>query len=175
MKCSKCSKEFRAEDFYRDRRNKSGFSYKCKECTNKYLKEYYKNNRPKILKRAKTYWDANKDVINSNNKNYYQRHRLHLISQSKERSEEIKRTVYTHYGSYCRCCGENNIVFLTIDHINGGGTKHRRSVGTGVAFYSWVVKHNFPDDLQILCYNCNMGKERNNGTCPHEQNREFLL
>ena len=28
---------------------------------------------------------------------------------------------------------------------------------------------DFPEGFQILCFNCNAGKHRNGGRCPHEQ------
>src|SRR5882762_6979050 len=29
-----------------------------------------------------------------------------------------KRQIFDHYGNCCACCGEKEIVFLTVDHIN---------------------------------------------------------
>ena len=29
------------------------------------------------------------------------------------------------------------------------------------------ISRNFPDFLQILCFNCNCGRNRNGGICPH--------
>lgn len=47
--------------------------------------------------------------------------------------------------------------FLTIDHINGGGSKLRRSENLyGLKFYRWIKNNNFPDSLRILCFNCNI-------------------
>ena len=73
------------------------------------------------------------------------------------------------YGAACKCCGETEHRFLALDHINGGGFKHRKSLGiprNGTAFYSWVAKNNYPPELQILCHNCNMAKGFY-GSCPH--------
>ena len=33
--------------------------------------------------------------------------------------------------------------------------------------WEWTMKNNYPDYLQILCWNCNLGKSLNGGTCPH--------
>lgn len=66
-----------------------------------------------------------------------------------------------------------SIDFLTIDHINNNGAEHRRKlfgnrlIG-GYAFYTWIIKNNFPEDLQVLCMNCQFGRKFNNGVCPHE-------
>lgn len=57
--------------------------------------------------------------------------------------------------------------FLIIDHIDGGGTKHRKEVGKGAAFYRWLEKNNYPLNFQVLCMNCQFGK-RICGVCPHQ-------
>lgn len=72
------------------------------------------------------------------------------------------------YGGKCACCGETELAFLCIDHVDGGGTLHRQAVGRG----SWLVyadikKRGFPPGFQVLCANCNMAKELPEG-CPHQ-------
>jgi len=76
--------------------------------------------------------------------------------------------VMAHYGGRCACCGEDRLQFLTIDHINGGGTKHRKEIGHGGhAVYRWLIRNDFPPDFQVLCFNCNDGRQVNGGICPH--------
>jgi hypothetical protein len=84
---------------------------------------------------------------------------------------KTKKSVFDHYGNKCQCCGEENGYFLDLDHINNDGHKHRKAIGLsgGSEFYRWVIKNNFPDYLQLLCANCNQGKRRNGGVCPHQQ------
>ena len=82
-----------------------------------------------------------------------------------------KQTVYEHYGDTCACCGEGQMDFLTIDHVNEDGADHRKtltSAGGGYAIYSWLVENDFPDDFQVLCWNCQWGKKKNDGVCPHQ-------
>lgn len=83
----------------------------------------------------------------------------------------LKRVVFGHYGVSCKCCGETNQKFLSIDHINNDGAKQRKTFGlcSGVQFYCWIVKQGFPNDLQVLCMNCNCGKRYNGGVCPHQE------
>ena len=40
----------------------------------------------------------------------------------------------------------------------------------GIQFNKWLIKNNFPEGYQILCYNCNTVKARY-GQCIHERNR----
>jgi len=70
------------------------------------------------------------------------------------------------YGGECVCCGENNLEFLCIDHINGGGNKHRKKVGHGGTFYRWLRKNNMPEGYRVLCHNCNQSIGYY-GYCPH--------
>lgn len=75
-----------------------------------------------------------------------------------------------HYGGKCACCGESEIVFLTLDHPNLDGNKHRRKLGLspGLQFYCYLIKHSFIIDveLRVLCYNCNMATKYGK-PCPH--------
>lgn len=95
----------------------------------------------------------------------------------KQHIKDIYSTVINHYGAKCSCTGciESNPAFLTLDHINNDGATHRKSLGlsSGVNFYRWVIANNFPSGLQTLCMNCNWGKNRNGGICPHEDTRNL--
>ena len=68
----------------------------------------------------------------------------------------------------CACCGEKTYEFLSIDHIDGGGSKHRRDmkISGGTATTEWLVRNKFPKGFQVLCHNCNMAKGFY-GECPH--------
>ena len=88
--------------------------------------------------------------------------------RKKLRNEEqnLKLQVIAAYGGACSCCGEIDPRFLTVDHVNGGGTKHREE--TKGKLYRWVRNNNFPTSIQILCFNCNCGRSVNGGICPHK-------
>jgi hypothetical protein len=66
----------------------------------------------------------------------------------------------------CACCGESILLFLALDHVNGGGYQQHRELGGG-GFYSWLRKNNYPEGFQLLCHNCNFGRQLNGGVCPH--------
>ena len=101
--------------------------------------------------------------------------RCYENDEKRHKRAEIRRRakVIEHYNNKCACvkCPETKIQFLTIDHINNDGKQHRKEIGIsrgGDQFYKWIIKNNFPKFLQLLCWNCNLGKEHNNGVCPHE-------
>ena len=84
--------------------------------------------------------------------------------------EKHKAMVMEAYGNKCACCGETEPFFLSIDHVNNDGfmaRKHKLHPTDTLNFYRWLVKNDFPKDFQILCMNCNFGKARNGGVCPH--------
>jgi hypothetical protein len=87
------------------------------------------------------------------------------------RNQAIRLRCIEAYGGECSCCGETEFVFLVIDHVNGGGAEHRRQIGAGNALCQWLIKNNFPDGFQVLCWNCNYAKHRL-GVCPHQRAKE---
>jgi hypothetical protein len=82
--------------------------------------------------------------------------------------ERAWQTVLDYYGRACECCLEADPDFLTIDHVDRDGAKHRREgVRGGKEFARWLVRNGFPGGFRLLCFNCNIGRERNGGVCPH--------
>ena len=82
----------------------------------------------------------------------------------KKRLETLNK-----YGGKCACCGEPEVLFLDFDHVNNDGYIHRKTMNkSGNSIVKWVIKNNYPDTIQVLCSNCNQGKRRNGGICPHE-------
>lgn len=84
--------------------------------------------------------------------------------------DKVRELVFNHYGKACACCGEDNELFLTIDHINNDG--HTESVtakkrDSGRTMYARIIRMGYPITFQTLCMNCNFGKMRNKGICPH--------
>lgn len=88
-----------------------------------------------------------------------------------KKNRETRNMVFDHYGRQCVCCGESCFFFLTIDHIDNNGAEHRKQIGQWGAknFYQWLRRNNFPEGFQTMCYNCNLGKNRNGVVCPHKQ------
>jgi hypothetical protein len=90
---------------------------------------------------------------------------------NREREQRIKREVMQHYGNcMCACCGESHLEFLAIDHVNGGGRKHRKEIRSkgGCHFYLWLRRNGYPEGYQVLCHNCNLAKSCF-GICPHKK------
>lgn len=112
-------------------------------------------------------------------------HPLSLESKAQQRDKrklreaQLKEEVLTYYskdqilGCSCQGCKIQNLKFLTIDHINGGGCKHREEIKNqgGHKFYLWLKQQKYPKGYQTLCFNCNSAKGAF-GICPHELGEE---
>lgn len=93
--------------------------------------------------------------------------------RKRRKRKEQRQQVISHYGGICTCCGLDDLDVLSIDHINGGGNRHRRIIGdSSYQMYKWIIKNNYPEDFQVLCMNCNLAKAH--GVCPHESQNQSL-
>ena len=75
-----------------------------------------------------------KAYMHDYNKEYKKEHKedLRIMNNNwkKDKNKKNRLQVLSHYSPSlkCQCCGENHYEFLTIDHINGDGAKHRREI-----------------------------------------------
>jgi hypothetical protein len=103
---------------------------------------------------------------------WYARNREYCKAKTAAYRELAKDAAFNAYGGYvCKCCNEKEKMFLDIDHINNDGAKHRRenNLTSGNQLYIWLRTNNYPPGFQVLCSNCNRGKFRNGGVCPHQK------
>ena len=106
-------------------------------------------------------------------------HRSQYARNQREWKRKIREAALRHYSGgtpLCACCGETMLDFLTLDHVGGGGVKHRRALaeegqGSGTAIYSVLKKLGYPSGYQVLCCNCNWAKGRR-GQCPHKTKKD---
>ncbi len=91
--------------------------------------------------------------------------------KKKIQRDLLRQKIFEKYGTFCVCCGESNLAFLTLDHIDGSGAEHRRSLGLGRAggtrFYAKIIHLDKDPRIQVLCMNCNLAKHVR-GICPHQ-------
>jgi hypothetical protein len=87
----------------------------------------------------------------------------------------FKKLAIKHYSNdkfECNCCGENQLGFLTIDHINKDGGKHKKEIHRQL--YKWLFDNDFPKGFQVLCFNCNSGRNiTEDKKCPHKLQLNF--
>lgn len=80
----------------------------------------------------------------------------------------LRKNVLFHYSNgamSCACCGESYQEFLSIDHINGNGSKHCKEIN--MPLYRFLKKQNYPPGYRVLCRNCNQA-DGYYGKCPHQ-------
>lgn len=160
--CSKCH-EIKDQDSWHGKQ--------CRACILKYrrewsirskewLQEYYR--QPHLRK-------INADRATKWNQNHPEKRRKNALAYYYR----LQDAAIEAYGGYrCACCGETERLFLNLDHINNDGSKFRKETGFnhhGAKFYKWLRDQGWPSGYQVLCSNCNHGKHRNNGICPHQR------
>ena len=122
--------------------------------------------RTKPEKDAKHY-RKNVDKIRKQANIYYAKNKLSIIEKYRKKDRALKEEIMVAYGGKCECCGEKHIEFLTIDHVNGDGSKHRAKCGKGRKIYADIKKQGYPKDkYRCLCLNCNIALGFY-GYCPH--------
>ena len=122
-------------------------------------KKYYQ--RPEIkekqIRKSKERYEKNKEVIKEK-----------MRKRGKENYRILKKEFFDIYGNVCECCGESNLLFLSLDHLNNDGNKERKIYQTR-DIYKKAVKEKNKTKYQTLCFNCNQGKYINGGICPHKK------
>lgn len=141
-------------------------------------KKYYYAHREERIAHQKEYALAHKEHIVEYKKQWRQSsrgkeltakwredNREHLREGQKIRNANVKYEVLSHYSvediPICELCLAKGVRcvdtrLLTIDHINGGGTEHRKEVGAGARFYRWLKRNNYPEGYRVLCFGCNL-------------------
>jgi hypothetical protein len=109
-------------------------------------------------------------------KKMYQKHKTNYADRQRERHRNLKWLVIEQLGGKCACCGETTMEFLTVDHINGDGAAHRKSIAntaraSSLMIYKDIRNQGFPrDKYRVLCFNCNCSIGCW-GYCPHTHSR----
>lgn len=182
--CYKCTKDKNTSEFGKHKGKQDGLQPLCKQCVKDYRKdnkdkfaqydkEKYEKHGEKIRDRQKNARKLDPEKFSLRNKLYRENNYEYLKEYDAEKNRNFKIEVFSHYGSECECCGEQFMELLTIDHVKGGGTSHRKEVGFGLNFYRWLKDNNFPKEgFRVLCMNCNHSYGVR-GYCPHKDGTKF--
>ncbi len=139
----------------------------------RYSLKHYRKNRKKYIEKNREWRENNKDKLTK----YRDDNRERFNESSVERWKNNRLKVITHYSNntmQCNDCKDNHYEFLTVDHIDGGGKKHREEIGGG-HLVSWLIRNNFPEGFQVLCYNCNLSKGYKNNASNNNVSRRALI
>ena len=90
------------------------------------------------------------------------------------RKQRIHDKFFEMYGNKCACpgCNEKNKGFLTLDHVISNNSMPVDKRKKGLKAYRDAIREYRPDLYQVLCYNCNCAKNRNDEVCPHIEIKE---
>ena len=81
---------------------------------------------------------------------------------NQQRHRDLREILFDRLGTHvCARCGFSDKRALQFDHLNGGGSHHRRSLPSGSAYYRTLVEMSpaeFRQTFQVLCANCNVIK-----------------
>lgn len=171
LKCYRCKNVFpKTLEFFCPDKTKvknGGFTSDCKDCRTEARKTLYDPKKRQKQKERNSLGLCMHCIepLAPGSKNFCLKH----IQRAKDLRQNLRRDIYEHYGNKCACCGESDVRFLSIDHVNNNGAEERRqsrSRFTGVGICRHIQRNNYPTDYQLLCFNCNFAKGIY-GTCPH--------
>lgn len=172
--CSICGEIKEIIYFYRNKKAKNGYQKHCKQCHNKMSFDWWHKNIDKrreiSRKSAKIFRAKYPQKIKEQRKKYYELYGEKYKKNSRERLLKFKKIVIEKYGGKCICCGESDYRFLCLDHKNNNGNQYRKK-GIARNLIYWAYKNNFPNSLQLMCFNCNFGRAFFGGKekiCPHK-------
>jgi hypothetical protein len=159
----------------KSRHGKVTTAYRCVLCSGRNRATQYAKDPKKSAKSVKKWRKKNPERAQQIQRDYIANHpekyRGYLDTRIEKRAAN-RLLVLTHYSDgkpRCACpgCVEETIEFLSIDHIGGGGTRHRVHLKrSGSEFYAWLIEHKFPPGYRVLCHNCNHSYG-SYGYCPH--------
>ena len=142
-------------------KHRNNYKNNSKKFRERSINNYWKNPK-KSREIRKTYRLGHLDEAREYNKKY----RQEFSDKIKKDKSNYNRTAFlecvSHYSHGTnRCswddCDEDRLDTYTIDHIDGGGRKHKREKNIG-NIYHWLRKNNFPEGYQIICANHQMEK-----------------
>ncbi len=111
-------------------------------------------------KETARYYEKRRNRSDFTEHNRLMRHTAPLASRNewtRKYNNKVRLRVLEHYGGICARCGETDVKFLALDHVNGGGNVHRIKIGRwGTSFYRWIQTQGFPEGYRIMCHNCNI-------------------
>ena len=119
-------------------------------------REYYQENRERILAANKAYTEAHPEQA----KKWWAAH----AERTRVERETLKAQVFEKHGNKCARCGYNDTRALQIDHVAGNGWKDKGRMGKPAYLREVLVDET--GKFQILCANCNLIKKVENKELP---------
>lgn len=165
-RCRPCYNVYCLRTPKRDCQKDYGETRLCKDCNEiKSLEDFYSSGRGYLRPECKPCFNTKKTEEKKS-----QREKYNALDRAAKNA--IRMQAIEAYGGKCICCEEMEELFLTFDHVYNDGQAHRKAVGSGVRLYRWLRNNNYPDTIQLLCWNCNWAKSH--GGCPHQKKKYVM-
>jgi len=153
--CSRCDIPRPISEFLVRGNGRSGspryLSSPCRSCATVAMRDWYRRNPARGRAKATRWRKMNPELV--------------WAIKSRNRAK-IRSEVVLAYGGKCVCCEETEPIFLTIDHVDSRANGDRMR---SEQLYRSLKARCWPkDNYRLLCMNCNAGRYRNGGICPHE-------
>ena len=167
--CSKCKHVKEFTEFYKNKRNKDGYLGSCKVCKNEYARKYHKKNPNKFEVSRKQYYENNKERLlaiikkdrlanpekyrEKNRKYYYKNKDTSILRSAKRRANKLSLTPSLTDTEQEKI----ELIYSTCQALNE----------YGAGLHAWNVDHinplsngglHHPDNLQILTAYENLSK-----------------
>jgi len=162
--CSRCGCNRSLADFSRNCKRPNGLDAYCRRCT----RERMRMKRKRHLAKGACA-ECGQPIGDSGSIRFCSRCTERYARRSTTHSRDLRTQVLRAYSGEsprCACCGESNLLFLTLDHIENGGNAHRRRSGPQGVLRE-LKQAGFPMGFRVLCFNCNLARGFY-GVCPHE-------
>lgn len=184
--CTACEETRPETEFWLDKRKQRRIAI-CHDCRyqraaawraanvdtiRKKNREWQLKNPERVRAAMERWKQRNPGVANERARVWFEKNKPLARARNREAQRKLKAAAYAAYGGFkCACCGETTEAFLSLDHVNNDGAQHRK-ISDRRKIYHWLRDNKYPTGFQVLCMNCNFGKARNGGICPHKNNSE---
>jgi hypothetical protein len=167
-KCPRCKNVLPLSSFDKNNSRIDKVGYYCKQCRSELQKIWLAKNPQRRRESSHNYYHQNPERGRAN---------------AAKIRKKLRMDVIEHYSGgkpICACCGEQQIEFLTIDHIAENGSAHRAEISNGknkannAQVFRWLRDNGYPEGFQVLCFNCNCAKHIYK-ICPHQLREKEMV
>ena len=107
---------------------------------------YRKAHAEEIRERKRVAYQNNKDANRKRSADWRKKNPekwMQMMRESNQRlRERLRIEMLKQYGNKCACCGEDEPLFLELDHANNNGAEDRKVNGSGVKLLGRLKKRD---------------------------------